>query len=231
MTACQCTGVPVSWLALEQYRLGELPEDRQVEVERHLRNCSDCAAAVNEIINDSIVLKPLPVIIPQPAVRRFPRRIKPVMAVVAPALAAVALVALSLGVFRTPQPSVPAAAMVWKGGELAVSLVRERDGQVSHDPDGFLDGDRFRVEVTCPPGDRDVDVAVFQGDAVHFPLDPVRLVCGNRIPVPGAMALSGADPVIVCVVVDDPPTRSRLHRDGLSALPGSAVCRVLAPLE
>ena len=218
-------------MLFRSYRLGELPAGRQGEVERHLRECSECAAAADEIINDSIVLKPLPEIVPQPVVFRFPRRAKPVVAVVVPALAAVALAVVALSIFRTPETSVPAAAMSWKGGELAVSLVRERDGLVSHDPDGFLDGDRFRVEVTCPPGDRDVEVAVFQGDDVYFPLDPARLACGNGISVPGAMVLSGVDPAIVCVVVDDPPARSRLHRDGLSALPESAVCRVLTPLE
>jgi hypothetical protein len=75
------------------------------------------------------------------------------------------------------------------GGELVVSLVRERAGVVTATPTSFARADRFKVRVTCSPGvaDVDVDVVVFQDGEAAWPLAPTRLRCGNQVVVPGAL--------------------------------------------
>ena len=45
----RCVGEPVSWLALERLRLGELPPGERHAVEQHLAACAACAACLAEI--------------------------------------------------------------------------------------------------------------------------------------------------------------------------------------
>jgi hypothetical protein len=128
---------------------------------------------------------------------------------------------------------LPAPGRVsFKGGELALSLVRERKGAILHDPTTFAPKDRFKVLVTCAPGERLLwDLMVIQGEERSFPLKPGGpLLCGNRQPLPGAFTITGRSPVVVCVVVGDRPLdRSRLSRvAGLP--PEGVVCASLGPV-
>jgi hypothetical protein len=81
-----------------------------------------------------------------------------------------------------------------------VSLVRERDGDIAHDPSGFRPGDRFKVLVTCAAADPvTVELTVVQAGDEDRPLAPVQLSCGNRVPLPGAFRITGREPVSICV--------------------------------
>jgi hypothetical protein len=115
--------------------------------------------------------------------------------VVATGLAAVAALLLF---WRDREPTTRVAGI--KGGELDVSLVRERDGEIAHDPTEFRPGDRFKVLVTCAAAAPvTVELTVHQAGAAHRPLSPVELSCGNRVPVPGAFRITGREPVSICI--------------------------------
>ncbi len=89
-------------------------------------------------------------------------------------------------------------------------------------PTRYRDGDRFAVLVTCPPGDRWVDVVVTQDGRRDFPIAAARVACGNRIDV-GAFRLTGDSPAAVCVIAgDEQPPRDGLPGDG-------AACALIRP--
>jgi hypothetical protein len=118
-----------------------------------------------------------------------------------------------------------------KGGHLGLELVRERGGVVAPAATTFLEGDRWKVLVTCPSGRvRFWEVVVRDGAATSFPftLAPTSpLACGNHVALPGALLISGPRPSDVCVVLGDaPPDRARvaaLDAAGLAAIGGACV--------
>ena len=226
-----CTSAPVSWLQMEQYHLGELSEALTSKVRGHLDTCANCATSMDSIVNDSMVLKPLPEIEHQGIFDRFaftPLR----LATAGGALAALIFALLLLWPAAKVTTDYPPARIGYKGGDLAISVVRDRDGAITHEPEGFLDGDRFSIQITCPPGNRALDVAVFQGDAVYFPYDNQdSVLCANTVSIPGAFSLNGPESVFVCVIVDEIPQRARLASRGLEALPPSSVCIELDSLK
>lgn len=206
-----------SWLLLERYHLGELGPDPRAEVRAHLDGCDTCAGRLQSISDD---LRPLPAL-PDPQSTRpwwFP------VFFLAPALA----LALFL-VLGQQETDVPADQIAWKGGDLALTLVRDRDGSTQLGADTFVDGDRFAVLLTCPPGGTAIDVAVFQGDETYFPASASRSQCGNRVAIPGAFMVTGQEQITVCVLAGAPPQRSGLSprtlpRDGV-------VCTTIMPAK
>jgi hypothetical protein len=224
-----CSGTPISWLALELYQLGELPDDRRREVDAHLEGCELCRACLEQIQQDRSTLPAL----------RLPaeggeRRRGWLWALAGAGLAAAAAAVLLVLLPPTaipPAGDLPPARIGFKGGELALALVRERAGTIQHVPKTFAPGDRFKAEVTCSPaeGGLAAELVVFQGREVDFPLPPAApLRCGNREPLAGAFGLAGPAPAVVCLVVQEggrPPDREALRRTGPRGLPGGrAVC-------
>jgi hypothetical protein len=210
---------PVSWLTLERYHLGEASGPERAFVEARLADCEHCAAMMARVRGDHRPLPPLPAAEVAAARRQASRRWR--LAWFAPALAAAAAL-LSL-----PGPSEPPPdARRWKGGELAISLVRERGGLEGAET--YLDGDRFLVRLTCPPGPTGWEVAVYQGGEAAFPLDSgAPLACGNHVPL-GAFAITGPGDALVCAVLGEGrPGREALAAAGPEALGEGAVC---APL-
>jgi len=236
----RCSGVTVSWLVLEQHALGELPGARRREVDAHLQGCEACRACFEQIRADAAVLPELPALpelpvsVP-PAEERASwwRRLRWGWALAGAGVAAAA-VALLLAVLPpgalSPSGDLPPSRIGFKGGELALALVRQRGGQIKHDPTTFSSRDRFKAEVTCAPGQRLVgDLIVYQGRDRDFPLPPAApLGCGNRAPLAGAFRITGAAPIIVCLVVEQgtrPLDRAALRGTGPGALPeGRSVC-------
>jgi hypothetical protein len=220
-----CVGQPLSWLTLERYHLGELPGVERQRVEGHLEGCAPCRSCLDQILADGVLeLAPLPVAARPPAP---PPRWRPRWALVGAGLAAVA--ALVLVTVLPPSPTAPPPARIgFKGGELSLSLVRQRGTAILHEPTSFAAGDRFKVLVTCSPGSSpSADVVVLQGAQVSFPLARVKEVsCGNREPLPGAFSITGQEQAMVCLVAGEPiPSRTRLAAGGLAALPaGRSVC-------
>ena len=218
-----CTTQPISWLKLEQYQLGELSSAEQKRVETHLNECDACRASLDSIRQDDRALKPLP------EARRKATLLHWVTAGTALAAAAALLLVLLVTDWRKAVHEAPRSKIGFKGGELSISLVRERRGAILHDPDTFASGDRFKVQVTCPPAEEIYwNVVVFQDEGSSFPYVPDEpLRCGNRVPLPGAFSITGDSAATVCLVVSTQP----LGRASLSLgdLPPDTVCTVLDP--
>jgi hypothetical protein len=241
----RCIGSPVSWLRLEQYVLGELPRDVHMEVDRHLRSCAKCRACLVEIRTDEgLELPPLPIQAPSaPGIGRgrarwwWPDWIGAGWrwAVAGGALTALAILWAPLLSDDAPGfPELPPSRIRIKGGEVSVGLVRERAGSIANDPETFSTEDRFKVLLTCPPGARvHWEVVVFQSGEPSFPLQRGVSECGNRSVLPGAFRLTDRVPTSVCLLLSErePPSRTELHRRGISVLPALTVCRSLHPAE
>jgi hypothetical protein len=97
-------------------------------------------------------------------------------------------------------PSQPSALDpgIKGGDEVVVRLSGEHQGA---SPRQFAVGERFKVEVTCPPRlGSALRLFVFQAGEVFEPLPLTKpLACGNLVPWPGAFALDGSQPADVCV--------------------------------
>jgi len=226
-----CSGEPVSWLRLERYHLGELPEQERVELTAHLKGCEACRASLEAIEGDDRALPPLPTTESAPREswlgNLFGPRWAPVLAAAAAVLLAVVLAP------ELERGDLPPSRITLKGGDLAISLVRERDGVVVEDPEAYRPGDRLQVRLTCPEKREPTrwDVVVFQAGETLFPLaDPQPLRCGNKVMLPGAFRLTGGAPAAVCLIVgEELPARAELGGSGLAGLPRNAVCALLAP--
>jgi hypothetical protein len=196
----------ISWLTLEEYRLGRLSRERRAEVERAIAEDAVSRARWERVANDVLVLPPLPEPRPVRSFRWWPA--------LAPAFAVAVLI-----VWARPQ----ARDTHMKGGAAAVSLIRERDGSVAYDGDVFAPGDRFKIRYTCAEtGALFYDVAVHQADATAFPLPAgERLRCANQVVLSGAISLSGDTPAAVCVRTGEAPPVRVPNRSG--------VCVMLTP--
>lgn len=221
----RCTGTPVSWLRLEQYVLDELPRGTRREVEHHLAACSVCRACLKLV--DGAAEAQLPDV-KRIAASSSRRRNFGLL------LSAAALLASALLIYLQPgseqqRPPHPPPRIAIKGGEVAMGLVRERDGIVVDDPQRFGPADRFRVLITCPPGSATRwELVVLQAGTVSFPLPGGPLSCGNAIALPGAFSLTTPTAASICVLLD-PPSRASLQAVNTRTLPGMHVCQPLDP--
>jgi hypothetical protein len=226
--AASCIGEPVSWLRLEQLALGELAAPAAATVRDHLAACPACTACMQAIAEDVVALPALPAL-PAAEPARVPWWRRRVMWSIGAAVAAAAAVILVLvlrprGVEHEVHGVGITQSVRLKGGDvLEVGLVRERAGATVMQPTAYAAGDRFKVIVTCSQAiDVWADVMVLQPDPAQpgapmvaaYPFDPVRVACGNHVPVPGAFRITGGGPASVClaVEVDHPPTRDPLGR-------------------
>jgi hypothetical protein len=230
-----CVGEPVSWLDLELYALGELPDPAEERaVEQHLAGCEACQGCLETIQTDRRELPALPAVEPAPEHERESRPWwRWLQWSLAPAMAVTAAVLLVVLLPVDPALDLPARRVAIKGGDLALTLVRRRGDATTDAPGTFGPGDRFKVEVTCPPGQAlSWDVVVFQGGEAAFPFAAPAgpLPCGNREPVAGAFGLTGDKPAHVCLVVGAGLTRARLSL-GPDRLPPSAACLSLRPMR
>ncbi len=196
MSALACIGEPISWPRLERYASTR----SDAVITSHVARCPACSHCLEEITTDLVALPPLVVPAAKPA-RAWWRWAVPAMA-----LAAAALVVLV--VVRRGGERVREDAVVVKGvGEVVLGVVRERGGVVRADVRSFAPGDRWKVVVTCPPAvSASVEVAVTEvgpagPGASDHPLMPATIACGNRIVLPGAFVLTGANTNRVCATV------------------------------
>ncbi len=223
----RCVGEPVSWLRLEQLALGELRDGGAAE--RHLASCPACAAALAQLRGDARSLPPL--VVPANAAGAAVRKADKAgreeslpwwrrgwrMGALGGGVVALAAALLLVLVRRggSPEDDVqPGALLHVKGaGEVAVTLVRERDGVIAFDPSDVAAEDRWKVQLTCAQGGAVwADVAVLQDGLTSHPLSPQRLACGNEVVLPGAFRITGGGAEL-CVALDDkPPPRTRWRR-------------------
>jgi len=230
-----CTSQPVSWLRLERYALGELPAQERGAVSAHLDACDACRGCMQEIRERKPAdLPPLPdslLSAPAPWWRRHRLRVAwgGGFAAAAAAAATIALLLLSRDAGVDDGTSVPGGVSQLKGGDVALSLVRESDGSITHDPDAYFPRDRFKVLITCPSKIAvHADVVVYEEGEASFPLTQTAIECGNRVAIPGAFRLTGNAPVTICALLgeDAPPDRVAIASTRPEDL-DSAVCTTL----
>lgn len=235
----ECKSAPISWLTLERHGLGELDVEQARVVDEHLSDCDVCRSCFQSV-QAEFVLVALPAFEAppvDPAEREpgFFQRLRWAF-VVATAAAAAILLLILLPLGKQVGSELPRARLAIKGGELAITLIRNRDGVVVVQPKRFLPRDAFKVEVTCPPAaPLRGDVVVVQAGKLSFPLrEAAPLDCGNRKPLSGAFRIEGTAEVAVCLIVkpDDGQAidRSRLKKKGVGALEDGEqmVCAKLA---
>jgi hypothetical protein len=223
-----CTGQPISWMRLEQYALGELPEPERVEIASHLERClvcGECFASIEHAPAPDLSFLKAPVV-QLPARPPQRRRAWPVWAGVALASAAAALLLLV-------QPDVhPPSRLHVKGGDFALELTRLDGAGHLQSPTHFAAGDRFKALVTCPPDwSGVVGIVVYQGEQKYEPL-PLRPLadCGNRRALEGAFAIDGQARALVCAsfATSEREWRTRVDQSA-GAPPSGSVCTSLAP--
>jgi hypothetical protein len=220
---------PISWLRLERHHLGEPMADREA-ITDHLRSCSECAALLARIADDTRELPPLAQR-PPPPIRR-PWYMRPRVRMAASGLALAAMILLVIG--RRSETSDDAGTSArFKGSDVSFTLVREDEAIVAEAGGSYRDGERFKAVVTCPPGSprASFDVAVFEDGATTFPLPPsVGLSCGNGVALPGAFRITGHERMTVCLLwqADGPIDREAIQRTSLDRLT-QAHCKTLDP--
>ena len=228
----ECKSQALSWLRLEMYNLQELPDAEVRQVENHLADCESCRSCLDRIKQSTDELKPLPRIELEPQ-RSGWFSLAWIGATASLAAAAILLIVFKFGWPDQVAGKLPPPKIAYKGGELTISLVRDRQGAIKHEPEAFTSGDRFKVLVTCPPAEELYwDLVVIQNDELFFPLTPAGVLsCGNRVGLPGAFTLSGSAGAIICLLTSpQAPDRTSISRDWLESVPDDTVCRQLRSL-
>lgn len=188
-----------SWYTLERYVLGECEPDEALALEETLAHDPNVSAILDAIRNDHRSVPPLLIPTPQRANNR-------VWSMGTLLLAATML--LVTGV-RDTEPTDED----WKGGDATLEIVRLRDGVQTVSPSSVAPGDLLGLRLTCPKGPVDVDIVVFHGGEVAFPIAPATIECGNRTPLPGAFSVDSPGDLSVCATLDGEPTRAQLAAD------------------
>jgi hypothetical protein len=240
-----CIAEPISFLRLERHLQGGAKASERTRVDAHLAQCGACRACFEELQADTTQLPDWASVMANAGARAAAseraalpprlagRSLRRAGWTAALAAAAAALLAI---VGREPWDAseLPPARIHIKGGELALTLIREHEGSVAQDAERFSPGDRFMARVTCPT-DRPqaFELVVYEGEQASFPLDSrARLDCGNAVLLPGAFALTRASEHVVCAIVADAvPDRAALRRSGPGGLPRESVCQRLRPLR
>jgi hypothetical protein len=223
---------PASWLRLELHALGELPAAEAAEVAADVARDPDSRRCLECIQADHRDLPRLPAPEPRPGLwARIRRNPGLTWAPLAATLAVTLLLIVRGHESSRPGAAIPGPRVQVKGGDVAIALVRERDGAITDEPTDFTAIDRFKVLLTCPPDRRlQGEVMVVQQGEVAFPLTPVDLACGNRVALPGAFRLTGTGRAVVCFTfAGNPLDRAALAARKLDfALP--AVCATVDPV-
>jgi hypothetical protein len=220
---------PISWLVLEQYHLDELEVSDRDGIFGHLDGCPDCSEKLRFIEGD---LRPLPSLSELEPELFDTKPVRLWWRWLLAGASGIVLVGavIMAAILPARMTDYPPQKVAYKGGELAMSLVRERGGITTEDPERFVDGDRFKVLLSCPPGQLAWDVAIFQGGEVFYPYEAGTTTCGNATPLPGAFRLTGPGDVTVCVVVGEQQTQRNLL--GSAEMVGQdAVCMKVMAVE
>ena len=221
----------VSWYALERLALGQLSPGQMEQLEAVCRENHLLKRRRGLISADT---RPMPAFHPEQ--QRAVLRLKMPVLVMACAIAMLLVTIMTIILFRQQEyrPVVESnpAYNGSKGGSLSVSIVRMRDGILSHSPDSFTDADKFKFYVTSPGDGRlteQVEVVVFQGKDIFFPYKkPIYLHPGNMNELPGSLQFSGNRKIQVCIFTGKHvSSRNRIRSEGMSSLPKQTVCATL----
>ena len=230
-----CQSEPLSWLTLERYHLRELPIEESLQVREHLDDCSCCRICLEQIKKDDLV--PLPLL----AFEASPQKPWPwwlrfgsVTTGVGFATATAVLLFFFAGNPTSKNLAFPPPRITLKGGDMAISLVRERKGSILHNPTTFLPKDRFKVLVTCPPPMiLPWKLVVIQNKQISFPLSPSGpILCSNRVALPSAFRIVGSSPAVICLVLGKTTLPRSLPPSKLpKQWPTKTVCVKLRPID
>lgn len=224
-----CHGQSVSWLKLERYHIGELRAEDQREIASHLSECPLCNQKYQQIITDDRPLRQLEIKTVSETSSSFRFALMWGLGVTA------TVAALLFVVVRTnpdAPPTFPGSKISYKGGDTVVTLAREREGRVIYDPQTYRNDDRFRLFLTSPEvGLLPVEVVVFQGCDVYFPYpDRLEIPSGNRVPIAGALRLTGNEKTRVCILLGpDLPSRDLIKSMVRKTVSRNTVCYQLDP--
>lgn len=225
----RCVSQPISWLKLEQYHTGDLQEKHQQDIAGHLSVCTSCNGKYQQIVLDNRPLRPL-------SIEADPKTRYALMSSFAWGFGATAAIAALVFILFIPKSDIPGSfpkhRIIYKGGDVVLSLARERQGRVVQDPKTYRDGDRFRLFLTSPKlGPISVDVAVFQEDKVFFPYpNRQNIMSGNRVPLAGAFRVTGDITTTICVLLGHQlPHRDLISSSKSEALSQNTVCHTLEP--
>lgn len=195
-----------SWLALERYALGELPDAQREQLEAQLIDDALARDCLAQIRSDVRTMPPLPALKTPEKQQKQTWYSQWRLTGVLVAMASLALLLLlpklegESGMLRVEQHEG------LKGDGVAISLVREHAGSVALEPLRFTLEDRFKVRVTCGATDpRVADVVVYQAGEASFPLQPQTIRCGNHVVLDGAFRFDALSPARVCVVLSKTP--------------------------
>lgn len=196
---------PLSWFCLERYVLGELSTNERASVEHALNHSPENRSRLQWLQRQTEVLRWTPPAAAPP--RPNPPRRWNLLPEGGWGWAPLGLVAAAALLLWLQTPTEPNRV---KGDGVTLSLTRWRGGTTQRDARQFASGDRFRVQVACaPPQLRSWRFAVYQEDAVFYPLGPGGVVdCVNHGILPGAFSLSGAAS-LACVAIDTSLPESR----------------------
>lgn len=214
---------PISWLKLEQYHLGELPDGPAAAIEKHLTDCDECRSCM-ERIEAGRILKPLPDVEP---VSIWDRVRLPLGLVAATALILLGLAIYPFVLHRGDGTLEEVVAI--RGGESTLTVLRERKESVVENPATYQNGDRFSLRLTTSATTVMWDVVVISDEEVYFPMKtPLTPAFHNQFPFPGAFRLSDTDAVTLCAFPSDGiDDREKIKAYGRHGLPEAAVCRTV----
>ncbi len=210
----------LSWLTLERLHVGDLSPSAAEAAQKHLQTCAACQSNLHTITADARPLRPLiaapasaPVFTPHnqtPTTKPAPRRwwIPSLVAAAAALCVAVLMWPMPPPAYISPNTTSPTTPhqLTPKGGARTLTVIRERAGLVTTQPQSYRAGDRFRLEVSCsPPAQLYWRVEVQQGQETFdpYPTHP-PVLCQNNASIPGAFRMTtGGEPVTICLH-DDP---------------------------
>jgi hypothetical protein len=189
-----CISEPVSWLRLETFAL----DGSDATVREHVAACPACKHCLEEITGDVVALPRL--VVPAVGARR-----RPWWQFAIPAGLALAAAAILLLVIRPREPQQEGVTRIKGVGEVMIDVVRERNGTIRQDVRTFIEGDRWKVVVTCPPQHSatfEVSIQEAGKTTLDTPIPKTQLACGNRVVLPGAFRITGHETNAVCVKVN-----------------------------
>ncbi|MFT3843229.1 MAG: zf-HC2 domain-containing protein [Myxococcaceae bacterium] len=227
-----CIGEPISWLRLEQYQLGQLPQIERAGIAEHLLACGACRACLDSIKADASELPPLwgrAESAQRSGVRDSPARTSNVVPLRRKLVAFAALAAAAcLAAVIVSQ--LPVITHVKGGGTVALTLSREDGAEITKDG-VFRDGDAFKAFATCAPQSKwYFDLVVYDASGASFPVaTPGELACGNLAPIQGAFHFTGHDEETVCLVWSERAPDRAVLRKGLESLGPNRDCKTLKP--
>ena len=217
----------VSWVQMELYHIGELSKAETSRVAAYLESAPSPDVMDVTIRNDKRPMPPLCIDEIWNIGPSWTQRLSgPVWGFAAAACVALVIAVLVTDSKRRDILSDDTPVRI-KGGETALSVIRNRNDLLTANPKTYRDGDRLKLNLTTAATEPFwAEIVVQQGSELFFPYDDlVEIKGGNRVSLPGAIGLTGTGRVTICILALDPmPSRTAIRRDGIPADTENIAC-------